>query len=1007
MPRDDGPNQTAQPTSDIERLLCMGQDGALNDLHQAAADAWSMELPSLASFAQWPDSAPDLTIRPKICIATEQIAGPVRNGGIGNTYASLALMLAEAGFDVTALYLRGQMCETHDMDHWVADYAAKGVKLVPVPDYAAQEGLQTGADRWLHAPYNMMRWLIDHPMDVVHVSEWRGSSFLCLLAKRQGLAFANTLFLVKTSSPWMWNRLYGAHQIEKFDDLAKVQAERQSVELADVVIGGSLHLLRWMASQGYHLPRARAFVQPNVVAFTKLEPLMAGRLTAGGSRVPVDEFVFFGRLELRKGLFVFCQTIRRLIRKGVKLPPKITFMGKPGGRMPSHPDLEAPDYLRLVTADWPTKVEILTEFQQFDAVQYLLSGPRLAIMPSIIENSSMAVYEAAICGIPTVASDVGGNAELIMPEDHSAVLCQPHPVSLGDRLEEVLALGGYVPRPSFDNNANLETWRRFHRQLGGPLHEELLAQTRPKRPLDITPATSVCIYATGDAATLAQTLASLAAQSCAPHEVLIGIDAEDANAALAAAAMAAQAGVAARIIEAYDLDAGAAFDLMASEASGAYIHCLWEGATLRSDALATLQSAAHASGAQVLTYLHRVADGRPNPPLRGPVLGSPSVQFFRSDLRELPLFIERAAWLGLGGFTGDYRVIGHDHEWVMRAMAAGLRCETVMAELGSILERSGEWMRKAGYDTAACQIRALRPMLTAAPLALRDLLLFAKTAPAKSPSYPRWRDHEPAMRFAETFESKPAEREAAPMRPVPVDRIMTDQGHENTDGQTRKAGNICGRFLGIYQGRLFGWAIDLADPERVVEVELTVAGQTWQYPAKQRFPKWANVPPEALRNGFTIELPPAYHTDRAGTDLSLTVKDSTLVLAQGTAVPPKLPLERSGIIGVCEANDQGWLCGWAAHVDEPERFVELAAYIDGVFFARFMADLAHPKARQRTGQNGGGFKLEIPPALRSGGEARIDVVVAEMGIPLQRSPLILEGQRLRLTGWPALWRMGK
>jgi len=79
----------------------------------------------------------------------------------------------------------------------------------------------------------------------------RSGGYLSLLAKRQGLALVNTLFVVKTSSPWMWNRLYGLQPLGRLDDLARVHAEWRSVELADMVIGGSLHLLRWMLSQGH------------------------------------------------------------------------------------------------------------------------------------------------------------------------------------------------------------------------------------------------------------------------------------------------------------------------------------------------------------------------------------------------------------------------------------------------------------------------------------------------------------------------------------------------------------------------------------------------------------------------------------------------------------------------------------------------------------------------------------------------------------------------------------
>ena len=1040
-----------------------------------------MTLTGLGSLPSFPPGP----ARPRICIASEQFAGPVRNGGIGNTYASLAFMLADAGFDVTALYLRGDFTETHSIDYWIDDFAAKGVKLVPVPDYAARENLQTGSDRWMHAPYNMLRYLIDHPMDVVHVSEWRGSSYLCLLAKRQGLAFADTLFAIKTSSPWIWNRLYGGQVIEKVEDLAKVVAERRSVELADIVIGGSLHLLRWMVSQGYALARDRTFVQPNVARLSALAPFLQERDRPAGARIPIDELVFFGRLEPRKGLFIFCQAIRRLIRSGVPLPPKITFMGKVGGRMPSHPDLDVPDYIRMMTEGWPTEVHVQTEYQQFDAVKYLLSGARLAVMPSIIENSSMAVYEAAICGIPCIASDVGGNSELILADDHAQVLCQPTPASLGDKLEEALRLGGFIPRPSFDNDANLETWLEFHRQLGGELHGHLLHQSQAAnsgRDVDVL-SSAICIYFTGDMPALQATLSSLVLQSSAPLEVLIAVDADDASAFSGAQELAKTFGIAATAYEAYDLDVGAAFNLLAECARADCVLFLGEGAKLGSEALAVLQRVSAASGADVLTYLHRVIGpsgaAAKTPELRGLILGSASEMFFRNDARELPLFVKRAAFSALGGFTTDYRVLGHDHELVAKAQLAGMRCETAMIELGSIVGRSPAWMRAQSYDLSASNLRAMRPMLASAPLAMRDLLLFSRNSTLRlaekgkvkvyakgslnpDPLWSATREF-PLPEVDSAGTSKPGKGSATKAAKIgSADKttkrtiaIAPDgsasarggQMHDearylngaleiNTHDVGRKAlpdsrsdarngradllldvsdklaalvqsrtafaaGTVVGQFLGIHRGRIYGWVCDVVDPKRAVEIELTVEHVRSRHSARQRFGAIADVPHEAMRHGFVIELPDQYRLSRDMLALSLRVVDAPLLLADGGAVPPGVSLDQCGILGECEKNDQGLISGWARYPFESDRQVELAAYVGGAFVTRFRSDLDHPAEGRACG-----FALPLPPVLLDGTRHKIEVVVAELGVPLLRSPISVKGLKVRRSGWKNIWKLG-
>lgn len=1095
--------------SDVERILCSPQpDGSIDGLLPRISDAWTTRFTSLDRFAGEPES----TAPQRICIATEEIVGPVRNGGIGTTYAHLAMMLAAEGNTVTVLYLRGNEVEVETIDHWIAWYAERGVALVPVPDYAVRDRFLTPADRWLRAPYNMMRYLIEHPQDVVHVSEWRGSGYLSLLAKRQGIAFADTLFVVKTSSPWLWNRLYGSQPLERADDLVKVQAERQSVELADVVIGGSLHLLRWMASQGYAIPRERTFVQPNVATFTTLEPLMQARQLTRGERTSVNEIVFFGRLEARKGLFVFCQAIRRLIRKGVKLPPRITFMGKPGARMASHPDQTTPEYIRSVTEQWPCDVQILTEFQQFEAIEYLLGDKRLAVMPSIIENSSMAIYEAAICGIPSVCTNVGGNAELIHPDDRAAVLCQPHPVSVGDKLEEALALGGMVPRPSFDNDANLATWRRFHRQLGAGLRERLIAQARaPGRGAaggmraGSQPDTSVCIYFTGDTNALGRTLASIAQQRHPAAEVLVAVDGDDIAALDDARQMLVAHGFAGDVADAFDLDAGAAFNLLAKRAKGRFLLFLWEGASLEKPALSALESIAASSGAGLLNYLHRVldpADTENTPSLRALVIGSASDSFCRNDTRELPLFVRADMFGRLGGFTGDYRVLGYDHEFVAKAQLAGEQCETALLELGAIQARSADWMRLRGYDLSASTFRVIRPKLAASPLGIRDLLLFARGlqmrggpggGKRKTPAQEQVAKTEgllarmisglssaeptsppPAQvvvaKFASAGKAADAARAAAvkaapvpdaaprpvppradpaPAKPakaaankrarkrpvaersgllglldryedgslVPARRAPPPPARPTTSsalaslierGEVLAEGNLVGQFIGVHAGKLQGWLTTLGpragQSNRPMQVELIVDGVSTLHAANHVFPALSLLPPEAMRHGFVIDLP---YRRSGSVAWQLKVAGSSLLLGEGVALPTDAPLEKTGVNGFCDPGDMGLVYGWAWYPAMPDLRVDLAVFVDGAPLARLRAN------REREDllaggmpQSDYGFQVMLPKILREQGRHRIDVVVADSGIPLRRSPVYAEGMRVTVSELPRKKRFG-
>ena len=69
----------------------------------------------------------------KICIASFDFVGPVRNGGVGTAFTSLGEALARAGHDVTFLYLSGNFCENKSLRHWIEDYQKKNIRFVPLP----------------------------------------------------------------------------------------------------------------------------------------------------------------------------------------------------------------------------------------------------------------------------------------------------------------------------------------------------------------------------------------------------------------------------------------------------------------------------------------------------------------------------------------------------------------------------------------------------------------------------------------------------------------------------------------------------------------------------------------------------------------------------------------------------------------------------------------------------------------------------------------------------------
>lgn len=1014
----------------IEEVLCRPTPvGNLETLVPRTSTAWSMTLPGLAALPHFEGTPRRL----RICIATEDIVGPVRNGGIGTTYAALAEFLAKTDHEVTILYLKGHEVENETLEHWIEHYKNKGIRFVPVPNYAHVDRYSAGNDRWVHASYNLMRYLIAHPTDVVHVSEWRGSGYLSLLAKRQGLALADTLFIVKTSSPWMWNRLYGLQPLEGLDDLARVHGERRSVELADMVIGGSLHLLRWMLSQGYAIAPNTTFVQPNVATYDHLAPLQRLRDLQYGTRHPIDEIVFFGRLEARKGLLIFIQAINRLLREKRPLPRVITFLGKAGSSLTERSGESVLEFIRSETATWPTKVEIRSDLQQFEALEYLLSGDRLAVMPSIIENSSLAVYEAAICRVPFIASDSGGTPELVLAADRPHVLCPAHPIFLAGKIAEAIEQGAYVAAPSFDNAENLEQWRQFHDDLGRGLLEHLLPQ--PAAKPDGTPGSiSVCIYHIDDDDRLMATLSSLKEQQ--PSEVLVAVDTEDASAVERLTLAVAEAGLRVTVLPAFDLGAGAGFNLLASVSRGDHLLFLWSGAVLGAQALPTFVKAAEASRSDLMTCLFRVrfpahSSGRSF--LSAKLLGDAAQAFFHTDVTPMPLFIRRAAFDGLGGFTADYGVLAHDHELVAKAQLSGFVCQTVLQELCSVDGWDDERLHRKKYSRANSEFRSARPLLAAAPLAVRETLLMAKglqralgrrgrlggAAVIRRSSAQIGGRMEtllgvvaaPLRRMGWLPEPKPRRRRRRtagavqpglqPMRPAAGGKSAAEV-EEGVHWQASDGRRYVGRIFGVYNGAVHGWVKDLDHPQRVVEIEgvidhrrsrtvlANITSPTAEYSSR-----------EALGRAFAFGIwrrPFGFKGDWRMRDLTISIKGTDVVLGEFSVPANATALELSGHEGYCDLVDSR-IRGWVWQPDHPEHSVEVAAYVDGKFLARTIANGVRNDLRAlNIGTGAYGFQIAVPRALRDGRPHRIDVVVADSGVLLRRGRLLLRGSELSDAG---------
>lgn len=655
----------------------------------------------------------------RVCVVSSDIVGPVRNGGVGTAFSALAFALADAGHDVTVLYVGGSWCENGKLEDWVAHYAARKIRLVPLPDPV---GPPPRASWPVLKAYATYRWLEAHDeFDVVHTCEWQGHCYYALLARRQGIAFAKTLFCMTTHGPSFWHRENNGDFIDRVDDLELDHIERKSVAWADILLAPSHYLLDWMTERGWTLP-ARTHVQQYVMP----------HLARLGSSAPfersqaVEELVFFGRLEIRKGLVLFCNALDRLVQEPALRAAKVTFLGK----VAEISGVPADAYLAQRAERWPWQVALITDQDQAGVMRYLSEPGRLALIPSLADNLPNTVLECLAARIPFLAADAGGIPEMVHPDDTGETCFAPRPDAFAQRLVDALRQGVRPSRFAIDPKANEDQWIRWHAQLAPAAFERT-----PARPemLEAPPLVSVCMPHRNRAHYLRDALESLRAQDYPNVEVVVVDDGSDDPAALAyldelATEFARKDW---QIVRQPNQYPGAARNNGVRRARGRWVFFMDDDNYAKPGELSRLVSAAAHSGADILTCFSDVISHRRRPESEaevdgrwlclGPAVG---VGAFRNAFGDTNSLMRREVFEAVGGFHEKYGVGYEDWELFARACLDGYQMEVVPEAL-FYYRTSGEGVNTT-TPVHANMLQVVGPYIDAAPAEMRELLLFAQ-----------------------------------------------------------------------------------------------------------------------------------------------------------------------------------------------------------------------------------------------------------------------------------------
>ena len=360
----------------------------------------------------------------------------------------LAETLAADGLAVTVLYTGGIWSPDLSLAKWRTHYAARGITLEALSIDAMSSIAGPMRDHGFGSPWLVFQWLAERQFDVVHFNDCAGEGSLAIAAKKFGLAFADSLLVVALHSPSRWvlelnQTLPSGPLLAAFD-----YAERVSIAGADVLWSPSRYLLDWITERDFELP-PQTFIQQYAI------PAVGGESATSTS---IRELVFFGRLEERKGLRLFCNAIHLLRDELAKQNIAVTFLGK-AGVCGGEPSLH---YIARRSPEWTFPLRMQTQLGQPEALQYLRGAGRLAVMPSPFDNSPCAVYEALECGIPFLAARTGGIPELIADDDRERVLFESDVESLCNAIRNAIANGSVAAKAAVPQTESRRSFIDMH-----------------------------------------------------------------------------------------------------------------------------------------------------------------------------------------------------------------------------------------------------------------------------------------------------------------------------------------------------------------------------------------------------------------------------------------------------------------------------------------------------------------------------------------------------------------
>ena len=343
----------------------------------------------------------------RVCLVTAEFHGLFKNGGIGTANTGLALSWRRRPRGDGGLCRSRRLGDDADERSPAvaqrARWRERGVYLDVVPRWPRAARRHEDI-RW--AVSTCCEYLQARGFDVVLFNECGGQGYYALLAKRAGAVRRRAAHDRRHPRR---QRLGARAQRAVYCQLCTDRAALSSSAAASnspTLVSPSRYLVGWMRDRGWRLPAETRCCKTSCRSRRRGRAAPRRRSTRSSSSA--------GSNRARASKSSATPSTSSTATAG-SARSGVTFLGKFSRVGSVHSGV----FVLERSREWRVAPTLLAELGQEQALEYLSRPGVLAVMPSLAENSPCVVAECLIAGVPFVATDSGGTAELVAEADRA------------------------------------------------------------------------------------------------------------------------------------------------------------------------------------------------------------------------------------------------------------------------------------------------------------------------------------------------------------------------------------------------------------------------------------------------------------------------------------------------------------------------------------------------------------------------------------------------------------